>query len=379
LGTGSLAWPGEEIDQVLRRHYWGRVHDVPTVLVTGTNGTSTTVRLVAAMAAAAGRVAGATSTDGVMVGDETVAEGDYSGPNGARTVLRDRRVEIGILEVARGGILRRGLPIGSATAAIVTNVAEDHLGEYGIEDLASLADAKLVVAKAVGPGGCVVINADDPLLLERGKRLGSPVCWFTLDGGHADLAPHLARGGAAAYLDGQALVAARGSERTEIVRVPDIPIAFGGAARYNIENALAAIGGAMALRLPSGAVGRALRSFTSDTDRNPGRANVWPLGGATAIVDFAHNPHGLRALAAMMSAMPAGRRGIVIGQAGDRTDEAIRALAEAAWAMKPDRMFVKELEDYLRGRERGAVPFPRAPRGLGAAVPRPVYGRCRRQ
>jgi UDP-N-acetylmuramyl tripeptide synthase len=356
LGTGSLAWPVEESDQVLRRLDWGRVHDVPTVLVTGTNGKSTTVRLVAAMAAAAGRVAGATSTDGVMVGDETVAEGDYSGPNGARTVLRDRRVEIGILEVARGGILRRGLPIGSATAAIVTNVAEDHLGEYGIEDLASLADAKLVVAKAVGPGGCVVINADDPLLLERGKRLGSPVCWFTLDGGHADLAPHLARGGAAAYLDGQALVAARGSERTEIVRVPDIPIAFGGAARYNIENALAAIGGAMALRLPSGAVGRALRSFTSDTDRNPGRANVWPLGGATAIVDFAHNPHGLRALAAMMSALPATRRGIVIGQAGDRTDEAIRALAEAAWAMKPDRIFVKELEDYLRGRERGAVP-----------------------
>jgi len=271
-------------------------------------------------------------------------------------VLRDRRVEVGILEVARGGILRRGLPIPSATVAIVTNVADDHLGEYGIENLASLADAKMVVAKAVGPDGRLVVNADHPLLLARGRRLRQPVLWFTMDPSHPVLSRHLARGGDAAYLDGDALVAARAGERDVIVRVPEMPIALGGAARHNVANALAAIGGALALGIPNDAIGRALRSFASDAARNPGRANVWPLGAATAIVDFAHNPHGLGAIAAMMAARSASRRGLVIGQAGDRSDDAIRALARAAWAMRPDRIFVKELEDYLRGRERGAVP-----------------------
>src|SRR5206468_3212752 len=144
--------------------------DVPTALVTGTNGKTTTVRLLGAIAAAAGRVAGVTSTDRVTVGDQVVAVGDYSGPNGARTVLRDRRVEVAFLELARGGILRRGLAVPRAHVALVTNVANDHLGEFGIFDVPALADTKMVVARAVGPAGRVVLNADDPLLLERGAR-----------------------------------------------------------------------------------------------------------------------------------------------------------------------------------------------------------------
>ncbi|HEU4334882.1 MAG TPA: Mur ligase family protein [Candidatus Eisenbacteria bacterium] len=356
LGAGSVAWPAEESDRVIPRIDWSVIHDVPTLLVTGTNGKSTTVRLLGAMVAEAGRTAGVTSTDAVTVGADVVAEGDYSGPNGARTVLRDRRVEIGVLEVARGGILRRGLPLPAVSGAIVTNVANDHLGEFGIEDLSSLAEAKLVVAKAVGPEGRVVLNADDPLLLERGARLGPPVTWFTLDAAHPFVARHLAGGGDGCLLEGDTLVFARAGSRSPVARVGEIPIAFGGAARHNVANALAAIGGAMALGLPADAIGRALRAFRSDPGRNPGRANVWDLGGVTAIVDFAHNPHGVEALARMTAALPAARRALVIGQAGDRDDASIRDLARAAWAMRPDRIFVKELEDYLRGRERGAVP-----------------------
>jgi len=329
---------------------------VPTVLVTGTNGKTTTVRLLGAMIAAAGRVAGVTSTDAVTVGSDLVAEGDYSGPNGARTVLRDRRVEIGVLEVARGGILRRGLPLPRVTAALVTNVANDHLGEFGIDDVPSLADAKMVVAKAVGSEGRVVLNADDSLLVERGTRLSAPVTWFTLDAGNPAVTAHLARGGEAAFLDGDSLVWACGSERRILARLADVPMTFGGAARHNVANALGAIAAGAAIALPAEAIASALTTFVSDPAHNPGRANVWNVGGAKFILDFAHNPHGVGALARMMAALPAERRAIVMGQAGDRDDASIRELAGSAWTMRPDRVFIKELEEYLRGRERGVVP-----------------------
>jgi UDP-N-acetylmuramyl tripeptide synthase len=271
-------------------------------------------------------------------------------------VLRDRRVQVAMLELARGGLLRRGLAVPRARAALVTNVANDHLGEFGIFDLGALADTKMVVAKAVGPAGRVVLNADDPLLFERGARLGVPVLWFTLEPAHAAVATHLARGGEAClYADG-ALIFARGRERREVVRVDQAPLTFGGAARHNIANALAAIGVATALELPFEAIAAGLRAFENTPALNPGRANVWDLGGVTAIVDFAHNPHGLEALAGMAAALPARRRAIVIGQAGDRDDESIRAFARGAWAMKPDRVFIKEMVVYLRGRERGVIP-----------------------
>ena len=356
LGKGSRAWPVEESPRVIGRIRWKRLADVPTALVTGTNGKTTTVRLLGAMAKAAGLTAGVTSTDAVTIGEEVVATGDYSGPNGARTVLRDRRVEIAMLEVARGGILRRGLALPHVRVALVTNVANDHLGEFGIFDLEALADVKLVVAKAVGPEGRLVLNADDPLLLERGWRLDVPVSWFTLDAKHPAVAAHVGRGGAACVLEREGVVFVQGAERREIAGVSEIPIAFGGAARHNVANALAAIGVAVGLGLPDTAIRAGLLGFGSDTRSNPGRANVWRLGGVTAIVDFAHNPHGLTALAQMTAALPAKRRAIVIGQAGDRDDESIREFARAAWSIRPDRVFIKEMEYYLRGREPGVVP-----------------------
>ena len=369
LGSGSRVWPLDQTPRVMDRIRWGSLRDVPTALVTGTNGKSTTVRLLGAIAAAAGRVAGVTSTDRVTVGEEVVAIGDYSGPNGARTVLRDRRVEVAMLELARGGILRRGLAVPRARVALVTNVANDHLGEFGIFDLPALADTKMVVAKAVGPEGRVVLNADDPLLLERGARLAVPVLWFTLDPAHPTVAAHLARGGEACLVKDGALVFARGAERHVVTRVDQVPLTFAGAARHNVANALAAIGVATALELPLEAIASGLQGFESTPALNPGRANVWKLGDATAIVDFAHNPHGLEALAQMAANLPARRRAIVIGQAGDRDDDAIREFVREAWDMRPDRVFIKEMEVYLRGRELGVIPalIERTFRELGAS------------
>jgi UDP-N-acetylmuramyl tripeptide synthase len=356
LGTGSRSWPLARIPATPDRVRWSGLHDVPVALVTGTNGKTTTVRLLAEIARAAGRVAGITSTDQVEVGDQTVAVGDYSGPNGARTVLRDRRVQLAVLEVARGGILRRGIPVPRAQAALVTNVANDHLGEYGIHDLDALADAKLVVAKAVGDEGRLVLNADDPRLLVRGAALGKAVTWFTLDAGHPGVAAHVAGGGIACRLEADALVLHAGGTAHRIARIDEIPIALGGAARHNLANALAAVGVASALGLPVAAMSAGLRHFDSSIARNPGRLNRWQIDGVQVIVDFAHNPHGLAALVGTARALPARRRAIVIGQAGDRDDPAIAEFARVAWSLEPDRVFVKELESYLRGRERRVVP-----------------------
>lgn len=368
LGAGSRTWPVEEMPEPPTRVPWDEVRDIPVALITGTNGKSTTVRLLGAMARAAGVVAGVTSTDRVTIGDEVVAEGDYSGPNGARTVLRDRRVYAAFLELARGGILRRGLGVPRARVALVTNVANDHLGEFGIFDLEALADVKMVVAKAVPENGALVLNADDPLLLARGRGRGARVTWFTLNAAHPEVERAIAAGHTACRLEQGTLWLERGGKREAVARVEDIPIAFGGAARYNLANALGAIGVAAAIGLPVTAMRAGLTSFSGSAAENPGRGNVWNLGGVTAIVDFAHNPHGLEALAQTAGAMPAHRRAVVIGQAGDRDDDAIRAFAAAAWAMKPDRVFIKEMDSYRRGREPGEVPALLAAGLLGAGA-----------
>ena len=346
LGKGSVRCsdrrvpaPGE-ID-------WSLVHDVPTALVTGTNGKSTTVRLLAAIGRAAGRCVGLSSSDWVRVGEDILDRGDYSGPGGARLVLRDPRVELAILEIARGGILRRGLPLARADVAVVTNIAADHLGEFGIFDVAALAEAKLVVAKAVRGHGTLVLNADDQLLVARAAATGARLAWFGL------AAAGIAEG--AALVEGM-LVLRRAGNSVPVLPVGEVRITFGGAARHNVANALAALAAADALGLPVAAMAEALRSFGAEEADNPGRGVVRSVGGLTVLVDFAHNPHGVGALAGLVTSLPARRRLVLLGQAGDRTDQEIRELAQAVWALRPERIVVKEMEAYLRGRQMGEVP-----------------------
>ncbi len=355
LGAGSLAWPvnalpdPESVD-------WSAVHDVPVLLVTGTNGKTTTVRLVGAMASAAGKVAGLTSTDRVEVGGEVIEKGDFSGPEGARTVLRDRRVEIAVLETARGGILRRGLALDRADAAAVTNIAEDHLGEFGIHDLPSLATVKLLIARVVKPDGRAVLNADDPELVAAAGQVKAPAFWFTLDAGNPWVMDHLAAGGEAAYPGDGSLILERSGERTPVIRIADVPLCFGGAAKYNVANALAAIGLATAAGLPVEAMAAGLRRLQNTPEDNPGRANLFKWYGVRILLDYAHNPHGIAALLDLAKALPAQRRLVVLGQAGDRSDEAIRDLARAALELRPDHIVIKELPEMLRGRRPGETP-----------------------
>ena len=355
LGSGSLTWDTGHLPTPAEVP-WDELSDIPVVLVTGTNGKTTTVRLLAAMLRAAGVVPGTTSTDLVEVGGEALDHGDFSGPGGARTLLRDRRVEVAILETARGGILRRGLALRSADAAAVTNVAADHLGEFGVHDVAALAEAKLVAARMVRPQGRVILNADDPELVSRTGHFGAPVVWFSVEPDHPGFDDLLVAGHAGCTVEGDELVRYGEERRQVIARLGEVPVTFGGRAKHNTANVLAAIGLAGAIGLPVDCMAEGLRSFRNSPEHNPGRGNLFEVNGARVLLDYAHNPHGVESLAELAASFPAERRLVLLGQAGDRDEASLRDLARAAWKLRPDRIVLKDTPKLLRGRPAGEVP-----------------------
>ncbi len=355
LGTGCVIWPGSKVP-ALRDIDWAAIHDVPLAMVTGTNGKSTTVRLTAAIGAAAGRTVGLSSSDWVRVGREIIDEGDYSGPAGARLAVRDQRVDLAVIETARGGLMRRGLPIAEADACLITNVAADHLGDYGITDIAALADAKFLLASAVKPGGQLVLNGDDPELVNRSAGHAGNITWYGLSLEKTTLASWIKAGGSAAFVKDGIMTLAKGGDQFAILPVVDFQPGLGGAARYNISNALGAIALAAALNLPVAAMRDAMANFQATPQENPGRGNFFEVGGIQVLIDFAHNPHGVAALADAVKHIAAKRRLFLLGQAGDRSDEDIREMTRKVWDARPDMVVVKEIENKLRGRKLGEIP-----------------------
>jgi UDP-N-acetylmuramyl tripeptide synthase len=284
--------------------------------------------------------------------------GDYTGPAGARTILRRSDVQAAVLETARGGILRRGLAIDVVDGALITNVSDDHLGGYGIDDVDTMVRVKAVVASAVKPGGRVVLNADDPRLVALASTVPAPVAFFSLDPANKVVAAHRARGGEAWFVKDGAIVVARAESEQSVAAVDQIPICFGGAARYNVANALGAAALAPALGIAEQAIADGLRSFGSSAADNPGRANRFDVGGVALLLDFAHNPAGIRSVLELVAGLRAtpGRLALVVGYAGDRGDESIREAAQAVAEARPDRVYVRELTGYERGRAAGEVP-----------------------
>jgi len=356
-GRRSVTWLKGQLLPTPAAVDWSALARIPVALITGTNGKTTTARMLARIARAAGLVPGNTSTDGMTVGDRLLEEGDWTGPGAARIVLRHPEVDLAVLEVARGGILRRGLAVDRCGAAAVTNVSADHLGEYGVHDLATMARVKAVVGSVVDPHGRVVLGADSqPLvdLVAAGHPFPAPITWFALAPDHPVLVAHRARGGEAWYISSDdQLTRARGDHSEPIVPVADLPSAFGGAAEHNLLNALAAAALADALGLPDAAIAAGLRAFTD----NPGRATVVPVGDVRVFLDFAHNPAGIRSIRRLLASLRGDRRLLVgIGVAGDRRDDDIRDVARAVHELAPDRVLVRDLEHYLRGREPGEVP-----------------------
>ena len=343
---------------------WSALADIPTALVTGSNGKTTTVRLLAACARAHGWHAGYNCTDGVFLDGETLASGDYSGPAGARRVLREPRTEAAILETARGGILRRGIAVSQARVAIVTNVSSDHFGEYGIDDLEGLADAKLAVAGLLVDGGRLVLNADDALLVARATELPArfgrsvALAWFALDADAGLLKAARARGEPTAGLRAGRLVLEEGGRTADLGAIAALPLSLGGSALYNIANLAGAALGAVALGIPAATVARVFASFGRLPGDNPGRMMRFASGGVQSIVDYAHNPAGLRGLLEVAEHLRErrGRLAVLLGHAGNRQDADLVAVAEVVAGFGPELVVVKEDEAHLRGRPPGEIP-----------------------
>lgn len=354
IGEGETArvWPLDALPAASGVP-WQDLRAIPKAVVTGSNGKTTTVRLLAAMLRAHGLRAGYSSTDGLFIDGERVEAGDYSGPVGARTVLRDPRVQAAVLETARGGLLRRGLVANDARVAVVTNISADHFGEYGIHTLDDIAAVKLVVAKSLASDGLLVLNADDAMLVAHASATGAArIGWFALA-----IEDALARGAlACGTRDGRLILSLAGSEH-DLGAIADMPLTLDGSARYNIANIAAASLAAQALGIAPKTIASVLARFGATNADNPGRLQRWMLGDVQVLLDYAHNPDGLRGLLQVAAGLRnGGRLALLLGHAGNRLEEDFRALAAVAAEAKPDRVWLKDIGgDYLRGRASGEV------------------------
>jgi cyanophycin synthetase len=343
---------------------WEELSNIPTALVTGSNGKTSTVRLLAACGRAHGWRVGYNCTDGVFIDDAAIATGDYSGPAGARMVMRDRRAQAAILETARGGILRRGIAVPRADAAVVTNISSDHFGEYGIDDLAGLADVKLSVAAAVAERGLLVLNADDSMLRMKAgdlaRRFDSPppIGWFARDADQAAMQQYRRQGAPTCGVRRGALSLHYLGVDHYLGAVAEMPLSIGGMASYNIANLAGAALAAAALGISAATIAGVYARFGKHVNDNPGRLMRFEFNGATVLIDYAHNPEGLRGLLSVAKQLLSGpgRLGMLLGTAGNRQDSDIEELARVAGDFRPDLIVVKEDEAHLRGRAPGEVP-----------------------
>jgi cyanophycin synthetase len=333
------------IDMLFPRNNNGRI---PIVAITGTNGKTTTTRLVAHIAQESGCVTGFTTTDGIYIDNELVLKGDCSGPQSAELILKDSAVEFAVLETARGGILRSGLAYDQCNTAIVTNVAEDHLGLNGINTIEKLAHVKSVVPETVMPSGYAVLNADDDLVYAMKDNVKCKVALFSMYSDNVRIEQHCANGGVAAYLENGYLILRIDNRIIPIEEITKVPITFGGKAEFNIANVLAASLAAYTNNIKISTIRKALQTFLPGNENTPGRMNIFDFNDCSVILDYAHNPHGVRALGRFIKTVNAKTKVGIITGVGDRRDEDIITLAEEA-ARIFDEIIIRHDKD-LRGR-----------------------------
>jgi cyanophycin synthetase len=324
---------------------------VPIVAVTGTNGKSTTTRLIAHICARAGKRVGMTNSDGIYVDGSLVEAGDWTGYGGASRVLAEHGLDVAVLETARGGILLRGIGYAANDVAVVTNVSADHLGLQGIDTLDELAEVKGTIVRITKRDGWAVLNADDPRVWDMRRSTRAQVYAFSLESRSGAIEATLDAGGRAAVLEGGWLVLrAAGRRPRRLVEAAAIPVTFAGLSRYNVANALAAAAACDALGLGTRRIRDGLQTFAQDAEANPGRLNLFERRGVFALVDFAHNEAGMVGLLAVARAVAGSHKvRLGFGTAGDRTDEILHRLGVIA--AEADDLVIAEKRHYLRGRE----------------------------
>ncbi len=325
---------------------------IPIVSVTGTNGKTTTVRLIRHTLAFTGRKVGMTSTSGIFIGSRCIQEGDNTGPTSARIVLSNREVEAAVLETARGGIVRRGLGYDMADVGVVVNISDDHLGLDGLNSIEDLAFVKSLVLEAVKPDGHSVINADDDTAGYLMERASGNIVLFSKRSNNPLLLKHMTGGGKAVYVkDGFICI----HDRTEmhILRLSQVPITFNGMLECNVENSLSAAAALYALGVPLNIIRIGLKSFNPDVKTNPGRFNFFRMGDFDVMLDYGHNAAGYSAVLDFVKRYGARRLVGIIGVPGDRMDRSVKEIGEMSGRVF-NRIYVKE-DRELRGRKPGEI------------------------
>jgi cyanophycin synthetase len=326
---------------------------IPVIAVTGTNGKTTTTLAIEHAIRRSGVSTGLATTEGIFINGKEIMRGDCSGYWSARTVLRAPEVEVAVLEVARGGILKRGLGFDECDIAVVLNVEADHLGQDGIDDVRELARVKAVVPDAASKA--VVLNADDAhcVRMAKGLRTGVEVVFFSMTSNNALIDAHIAAGGRAVYLRGSDIVLAAPGMNNAIADCRAFPFTLDGAARHNIANALAAVGALVCAGHSAAFISEGLRTFRSDAEHNPLRLNLAMLNGVQVLVDYAHNPSAYKAVAETGRALTRGRMIGVITAPGDRRDQELADVGRIC-ADRFDELIIYEMDD-LRGRPAGVT------------------------
>lgn len=333
----------------------GEKFRIPIIAVTGTNGKTTTTRLIAHIMKNIGKTVGFTTTEGVYIGNRLIQPGDNTGPVSAQMVLRDPTVDIAVLEVARGGLLRAGLGFDGCDVGIVMNVTADHLGLKDINTLEDMARVKAIVAENVFPRGYAVLNADDKLVMKMRERLECNIALFSMDANNPEVAVHTGKGGIACVFEDNFITLIKGQWKLHVEKVINIPLTYNGRAAFMIQNVLAATLASYILhgvRIEDIRFG--LNSFVPSVAQTPGRLNLIEVGKFEVLIDFAHNPAGMEALSRFVEKLPNKVKTGVIGGTGDRRDEDIRNLGKAAARMLTN-IIVRE-DESLRGRDEGVIP-----------------------
>jgi cyanophycin synthetase len=329
---------------------------IPLISVTGTNGKTTVTRMIAYVLGKTGCVVGMTTTDGIYVGGERIVEGDTTGPHSARTLLADPSVELAVLETARGGIVRRGLGYDWSDIAVMTNIGSDHIGQDGILDVEDLLHIKSLVAERVREGGTLILNADDEHLSRLAEsrpvsRIAKQLVYFSLHESNPLIGRHLDAGGTAYFLREGRIMEAQGRTEIPLIEACAVPATLGGAAQFQIANALACLAAVRAHGVSREDAASALKSFGNDATHNPGRVNLYRVGGGYLLLDYGHNAEAFEAVCRLASLSQGRTVTAIIGVPGDRDDAVMTAAARAA-ARGFHRLVIKEDKD-LRGRAQG--------------------------
>jgi cyanophycin synthetase len=322
---------------------------IPIIAVTGTNGKTTVTRLTAYIAKSAGKKVGYTTSDGVYIQNQLMMRGDCTGPISSQFVLKDPTVDFAVLECARGGILKSGLAFNECDVAIITNVAADHIGLGGINNIQQMARVKSVVAETVRRDGFAILNADDDLVYQIKNDLECRIALFSMDENNPRIKSHCDEGGLATVFENGYVSILKGQWKVRVMTVKDIPLTYQGKAIHNINNCLPAVLATYLFRdIGIGDIRSALESFVPSSTQTPGRLNFFHFRNFTFLADFAHNPHGLKLLCDFVSKLDYPHRVGIISGTGDRRDEDIRELGEIS-AQYFDEIIIR-CDKNLRGR-----------------------------